>query len=170
MLNFNNYIGKELIIYQKSFWKREFTLNEDSKVIGKLYSIKIINDLFVCELDGKEFEFYKKNIFGKEILIREKGKQLPFASFEANFFFTSGELKLLRGKRALIKIGTFKDYASFYESEKKILIQLKSKLNLKEKCILTIENKSELLEEYSWLPLFLFYLLKISKDTGIVFH
>lgn len=170
IIDFNNYLGKELQISQKSFWKREFFLMNDNVTIGKLQSVKMINDLFVCDIEGKEFEFYKKNLFGRQILIREKGKQLPFASFNSNFFFTSGELKLPRGKKIFIKIGTFKNKASLYESETKLLLQIKCKLAFNQKCILTIENRSEILEEYSWLPLFVFYLLKVSKDTGTVFH
>ncbi len=170
MFSLNNYLGKELIIFQKSFWKREFILLDNSIEIGKLYSVKIINDLFVCEINNQKFEFYKKNIFGREILIRERDKQLPFANFTSNFFFTSGELKLLRGQKVLLKIGTFKNNASLYESETKLLFRLRCKLAQKEKCILLIENKSEILKNYSWLPLFVFYLLKTSKDTGTVFH
>ncbi len=170
IINFNSYLGKELQISKKSFWKREFFLMDDNLTIGKLKSVKVINDLFVCDIEGKEFEFYKKNLFGRQILIREKGKQLAFASFDYNFFFTSGELKLPRGKKIFIKIGTFKNKASLYESETKLLFEIKCKLAFNKKCILSIENRSEILEEYSWLPLFVFYLLKVSKDTGAVFH
>jgi hypothetical protein len=109
-------------------------------------------------------------LFGKEIFIRQKGKELPFASFISNFFFTSGELKLPRGKKVLTEIGTFKNNTSLYESETKILFQLKCKLAFTDKCVLTFENRSEILEEDTLLPLFVFYLLKISKDTGTVFH
>ncbi|GEM_PF-4901248 len=168
MLNLNNYLGKELKIVQNSIWKSEFHLLDEQNVIGKLYSVKIWKNLYNCEFDNKTIEFYKKNIFGQEVFIKEKNKSLPFASFESNFFFTSGELKLDRGRKLLIKIGTFKNNASLYDSDK-LLILINCKLSFKEKCIVTIENKSEFFENYPWLPFFIFYLTNTSKNTGVTF-
>jgi hypothetical protein len=168
MLDLNNYSGKDLTISQKSFYKSEFHLLDKKNIIGKLYRIKMLNDLYRCEIDDKIVEFYKKNFVGNEILIKQPIKSLPFASFKSNFLFTSGELKLERGKKLLIKIGLFKDKASLYESENKLLIQLQRKLSLKSHCTITINIRSELLENYSWLPLFLFYLTEI-KNSGLAF-
>jgi hypothetical protein len=169
MLNLNDYFGKELKIIRKSFWKREFLLMNNSEIIGKLYSIKIINDLFVCEVDNKEFEFYKKNFLGEEIFIRERNNELPFASFNSKFFSDSGELKLSRGRKLLIKIGFLKDKAYCYESKSKLLFFVNNKFLFKEDCIVKVENKSELLVENPWLILFVFYLMKKSSGGALFF-
>lgn len=170
MINFNNYQGKELKIIQKSFWKSEFHLVEEDIVLGTLKSVKMWNDLYLCTIDENEFEFYKKSLFSNEIQIKEKIKELPFAQFESNFFFTSGKLRLDRGRNLFAKIGTFKNNVLLYESETKPLIKVDYKIALNEKCIIKIENKSEILTENPWILLFAFYLIKTSHNSGMVFH
>lgn len=170
MINFNNYIGKELKISKQSFWKRDYFLIDGPNILGSLKSVKLWNDLYSCQINDNEFEFYKKNLLNREIHIKEKHKELPLAKFKANFFFTSGELKLDRGRKLSAKISTFKNNLSFYESQSNVLIKLSNKIAFKENCIVSIERKSELLDEFPWIPLFGFYLLKASSDSGTVFH
>lgn len=170
MINFNNYVGNELKVIKPSFWKSEFFLIDGQNALGSLKSLKVFNDLYSCQINDNEFEFYKKNLFSSEILIKEKHKELPFAKFKANIFFTSGELNLDRGRRLSAKISTFKNNLIFYESQSNIIIKLNCKISLKENCIIRIEKKSELLNEFPWIPLFGFYLIKASYDTGTVFH
>jgi hypothetical protein len=170
MINFNDYQDKQLKIIQKSFWKNEFHLADEDIILGTLKSVKLWNDLYLCTIDDKEFEFYKKSVFSNEIHIKEKLKELPFAKFESNFFFTSGKLRLDRGRNLLVKIGTFKNNVSINESETKQIIKLDCKVSLDKRCILKIENKSEILTENPWILLFAFYLIKASHNSGMVFH
>lgn len=168
MKRMSDYLGEELKIFQNSIWKREFELRSGSKVISKLFFPKYLSDLAELKIGEEEFEFYRPKFFSRDAAIRKKGYQNPFASFKNNFWGSKGVLELPRGVKLNIKTGYFRKQSEMYLRENEPLITIFSKFSIKEKSLVVIEKRSEVIDDHPWIIMFGFYLAVLLRRTSTV--
>lgn len=162
----SDYIGLELFIFQKSIWKREFEIKYENELIGFLRYPKIFSDLAEIEMHDSKLEFYRTSIFSRNVDIRKKGYQNPFAHFKSNFWGNKGILELPRGIRLQMKFGLMKKIAEVFYNERDLLFTIYSKLSLKEKSKIVIEQRSEIIDDYPWILILAFYLAQLRKRNS----
>ena len=166
MRKISDYIGNELLIFQKSIWKREFELRVGDEVIAQLYYPKFFTDSAEFSIQNEIYEFYKPRFFSRDVDIRKKGYQNPIAQFKNNFWGSKGVLELPRGVRLNMKFGLFRKLAEIYLGESNLLISILSRFSLKEKREVIIEKRSEAVDEYPWIIMLAFYLSQLRKRNS----
>lgn len=166
MEKLSDYISKELLIFQKSIWKREFELRSGDELIGKLYYPKFFSDTAELSIWDENYEFYKPGFFSRDVDIRKKGYQNPIAQFKNNFWGSKGVLELPRGVRLNMKFGLFKKPAETYLGENNLLFSILSRFSLKEKGEVIIEKRSEVIDEHPWIIMLAFYLSQLRKRNS----
>jgi hypothetical protein len=163
MKKLSDYLGNELIISQKNFWKREYELRSGEELIGQMRYPKIFSLLAEHEIQNEIYEFYRPGIFNRNVDIRKKGYQNPFAHFKSAFFGNKGVLELQRGIKLNVKLGYFKRQFEIYLGENDLLISAQSKFSFKVRSVVSIEKRSEIIDENPWILMFGFYLVQLRK-------
>ena len=166
MKKLSDYIGSELKIFQNSILKRDFELKSSDDLIARLYYPKIISDLAELTVSEETYEFYRPNFFSRDVNIRKKGYQNPFAHFKNNFLGSSGKLELPRGARLKMKFGFFRKQAEIYLGDSELLASVLNKFSVRERCEVVIEKRSEIIDEYPWLIMLGFYLAQLMKRNS----
>jgi len=166
MKKISDYIGNELLIIQKSFWKKEFGLLAGDEIISRLYYPKFFGDTAELSVRDEIYEFYKPRFFSREVDIRKKGYQNPIAHFKNNFWRSRGILELPRGIRLNMKFRYFRKQAEIYLGDEDLLVSILNKFSLKERCKVVIEKRSEIIDEYPWLIMLGFYLAQLMKRNS----
>ena len=166
MKSLSDYIGHELLIFQKSIWKREFELRSADELIAKLFYPKFFSDLAELTIQNKTYEFCRPSVFNRDVDIREKGYQNPFAHFKNNFWGSKGVLELPRGTRLNMKFGFFRKQAEIYLGENDLVVTIISRFSFKERSKIIIEKRSDVLDEYPWVIMFAFYLSQLRKRNS----
>uniref|UniRef100_A0A832G6L0 Uncharacterized protein n=1 Tax=Ignavibacterium album TaxID=591197 RepID=A0A832G6L0_9BACT len=168
MQNLSDYIGQIISITQRSIWKREYEIRSEKEVIGKFVYPKFFSERVECKLVNDTFEFRRPHIFSNDIEIRKSGYQLPIAVMHLNFLASKGIVDLPRGKKVVMKFGTFKSKAEIYHGENDLIAIVNNKFSFKEKCEITIERRTEILDENPWLVFLAFYFLQLKRrNTGV---
>lgn len=163
MKKISDYLGNELIIIQKNFWRREFKLCAGEEMIGQMKYPKFFSQLAEHDIQNQSYEFYRPGIFSRNIDIRQKGYENPFAYYKSNLFMSSGKLELPKGMNLNIKFGLFRKQAQFYFGENDLLVSILNKFSFKERSKVVIEKRSEIIDEYPWILMFGFYLVQLRK-------
>lgn len=166
MRKISDYLGNELIIIQKNFWRREFELCAGEEMIGQMKYPKIFRQLAEHDIQNQSYEFYRPGIFSRNIDIRQKGYENPFAFYKSNLFMSSGKLELPKGINLNIKFGLFRKQAEVYLGENNLLISIRNKFSFKERSKVVIEKRSEIIDEYPWILMFVFYLVQLRKRSS----
>ncbi len=158
MKKISDYLVESLTLIQPSLFKREFELKSSTELIAKMYYPKFFSTTAVVEVSGEKFEIKVPSIWRSDLEIYKADYQMPFAKFTStNFWKTKGEIELPRGERVYLKFGTFKKSCEIYSSSNELLVLFQNKFSFKEKNVITIEHRSELLDKYSWLIMVAWY-------------
>lgn len=168
MKKISGYLGSELKIIQKSVWKRDFELRSDDELIARLYYPKSFSDLAELTISEDTYEFYRPKFFSRDVDIRKKGYQNPFAHFKNNFLGSKGVLELPRGIRLTMKFGFFRKLAEIYLGESDLLVSILSRFSMKERSQIIIEKRSDAIDDYPWIILLGFYLAQLMKRNSAV--
>jgi hypothetical protein len=169
MQNLSDYIGQIISITQTSIWKREYEIRSEKEVIGKIVYPKFFSERVDCKLGNDTFEFRRPHIFSNDIEIRKSGYQLPIAVLHSNFLASKGIVDLPRGRKVIMKFGTFNSKAEIYLGENDLISIVNNKFSFKEKCEITIERRTEILDENPWIIFLAFYFLQLKRrNTGVV--
>jgi len=166
MKSLSDYIGHELLIFQKSICKREFELRSADEVIAKLFYPKFFSHLAEVALQGETYEFYSPKFFSRDVDVRKKGYQNPIAQYKNNFLGSKGVLELPRGIRVNMKFGVFKKQAEIYLGENDLVVTILSRFSFKERSEVIIEKRSDVLDEYLWIIMLAFYLSQLRKRNS----
>ena len=166
MKRFSDYIGSELLIFQKSILKREFELRAGDELIARLYYPKFFSDLAEVTLQEETYEFYRPKFFSRDVDVRKKGHQNPIAQFKNNFWGSKGVLELPRGIRVNMKFGVFRKQAEIYLGENDLVVTMLSRFSFKERSEVIIEKRSDVLDEYPWVIMLAFYLSQLRKRNS----
>lgn len=168
MMKLSDYIGKELIVRQKSFLKREYEFLSDSELLGKMVFPKFFGEKAECEIGTEKIIFKRPHIFSDVIEILKEGYSLPIAKLESNFFATKGNLQLPRGRSVTIKPNILRTRTEIFIKENELIIRLHNKFSPKFKSIAIIEKRSEIIDEFPWIVLLaVYYLLLLRQNQGI---
>ena len=168
MLKLSDYIGNELFISQKSIWKREFELKAGDELIARMYYPKFFGDRTELSIQNEVFEFFRPKFFSREVAVRKKGNENPFAHFKNNFWGSKGMLELPRGNNLNIKFGIFKKQTEIFLGENDLLVTILSRFSVKRRSEVVIEKRSEIIDEYPWIVMFGFYLSQLRKRSSAV--
>jgi hypothetical protein len=166
MKKLSDYIGSELKIYQNNILKRDFELKSGDELIARLYYPKFFSDLAELTVSEETYEFYRPKFFSRDVDIRKKGYQNPFAHFKNNFWGRKGMLELPRGIRLTMKFGFFRKQAEIYLGESDLFVSILSRFSMKERSRVIVEKRSELIDEYPWLIMLGFYLAQLMKRNS----
>lgn len=170
MQNLSDYIGQTILINQKSAWKRKYKIHSGKEVIGEFVYPKFFSERVECKLGNDTFEFKRPHIFSNDIEIRKSGYQLPIAVMHSNFLASKGIVDLPRGIKVIMKFGTFNSKAEVYLGENDLIAIVNNKFSFKEKCEITIEKRTEILDENPWIVFLAFYFLQLKRrNTGVAY-
>lgn len=168
MRKISDYIGNELFISQKSIWKREFELRSGDELIALMYYPKYFGDRTELSIQNEVFEFFRPKFLSREVAVRKKGYENPFAHFKNNFWGSKGTLELLRGNNLNIKFGIFKKQTEIFLGENDLLVTILSRFSVKRRSEVVIAKRSELIDECPWIIMFGFYLSQVRKRSSAV--
>ena len=166
MRRISDYIGNELIIFQKSIWKRDFELRSGEELIARLYYPKFFGDRTELSIQNEVFEFFRPNFFSGEVAVRKKNYENPFAHFKRYFWGSNGTLELPRGIILNIKLGVFRKQTEIFLGENDLLVTIVSRLSLKIRSEVVIEKRSEIIDEHPWIVMLAFYLAQMRKRNS----
>jgi hypothetical protein len=166
MRKISDYIGNELLIFQKSIWKREFELRSGEELIARLFYPKFFSDLTELSVWEESYEFYRPRFFSRDVDIRKKGYQNPFANFKNNFWGSKGVLELPRGIVLSMKFGLFRKQAEIFLGENDLLVSILSRFSVKERSEIIINKRSEIIDEHPWIIMLAFYLAQLRKRNS----
>ena len=158
-----NYIGQTLTFNQPKITKREYELTASDEVLSKVIFPKLLGTNAVVEgFDGK-WEFKPLSIWQREFGIFKYGYQVPFSKYVSNFWRTKGNLELPKGAKLICKTGQFKKPFDVYSSKGKFLLSYSNKFILKGKTTVTINERSEIIDNYPWIIMLGWYIVLINK-------
>jgi len=158
MKKLSNYFGESLTLTQPSIFRREFELRSKSELIAKMFYPKFFSTTAVIKGFEEKIEVKIPSIWRSDIEIYNTRYQMPFAKYTStDFWRTKGMIELPRGGRVYLKFGTFKKSCEIYSSSNQLLVLFQNKFSFKDKNVITIEQKSELLDEYPWIIMVAWY-------------
>lgn len=166
MKTLSDYIGKELIFLQPSLMKRFFELRLEDKVIATVNYPKFLSTTAVSDGEFGKWEFYKKNFFSLNRLIKEETRELPIAEYEGKLIKHEGELKLPSGKILHFNYSLLKNSLFIKDKYQEVLVSGKKGIGIKAKISIAVEKRSELLDKYPWALLLWCLICIDSKNSG----
>lgn len=160
----SKYIGEELLLFQPSFWKREYEFRSPNELLSKMYFPKFFSQTAIVEGFGEKYEIFRPSFWKTEIVIRKYSYDLTFATLKLlNFFRTKGEINLQNGKKVLLKLDRFKKSCQVLSESGELLLLFQNKLSIKDRNIITIEAPSVLIDENPWIVMMIWYLILKNK-------
>lgn len=168
MKRISEYIGSSLYFTQKTILKREFELVAEGESIAKMYYPKFLSTAAIVEGLDQKYEIKPINFWATSVGIFKQGYQMPFAKYDnTSFWGMKGEIILPRGEKLRLKFGSFRKSCEVFNSYEELIITFKNKFSLKEKNIINIEKRSELVDDNPWIIFLVFYkILQQNKNSG----
>ncbi|MBM4171975.1 MAG: hypothetical protein FJ214_08925 [Ignavibacteria bacterium] len=166
MKNLSEYIGQELILTQPKFLKREYELNFGEEQLMKINVAGFFGNSVLIETSIGNWEIYKESIWRAGYSIRLKGRELPFAKYVKDKFKSSGTIELPRGQKLKIESNIWKGTYQLKNQAGTILTTFNNKISFKEKMIIKIENRSELLDTHPWLLILIWFIALQRKQRA----
>ncbi|MDQ7816482.1 MAG: hypothetical protein RDU14_05605 [Melioribacteraceae bacterium] len=154
----SDYIGKELLLTQPKFLKRDYELKCGEEIIAKINHPKWYSSDFVAIWNKQKWEVYKPSIWRSVVEIKEAGKQLPFAAYQKTRFKSEGVVDLPRGQKLKLVLRVFKGSYEIQSISGERLVLIKDKASFKDKTEFVVEQRSELLDKYPWIILLAWYI------------
>lgn len=168
MKNLTEYIGQTLILIQPKWYKNHFELRCGEELLGGVYKRGFFGMRIEIKAFGNEWEFNKPVIWKRIIEIKEKDKQMPFASYSEKFLSRKGAVQLPQGESMTISRGLFKSADTIEDSPGNVLAILKDKFSFKEKTEISIESNNKLLDKYPWVIILAWHLRETRKRNAAV--
>jgi hypothetical protein len=169
MKKISDYIGEELILIQPSLFKREFEFRSSNELIAKMSFPKFFKTKAIVEGFAEQYEIKEPNFWRSDVEIFKLGNDMPFAKYKStNFWKTKGIIELPRGEQLYLKFGVFKKSCEIYHSNE-LLLLFHNKFSFRDKNIITIEQKSHLIDENPWVIMLAWYkILQQNRKTSAV--
>jgi hypothetical protein len=162
----SKYIGEDLTLIQPSFFKREFEFRSTEELLAKMFFPKFFSLSAVVEGFGEKYEIIRPSFWKTDTAIKKFGYDLSFATLSSNFFRTKGIIDLSSGKKVYLKFGAFKKSCQVLDETNDLLMLFQNKFSLKDKNILSIEKKSNLIDDNPWIVMLIWYFLIENKKNG----
>lgn len=159
MKNLSEYIDRPLRIVKKTFFGFEYNLFAGEELLGT-FNIRLFNKGgLVSNLEKRNIQFYKSNFFSREILIREEGKELPFANYRRAFASLTGEVTLPGSNKLFIRFGYFDVATEIKDDKENTLILLKRAGLFSRTLNVIIKGKSPLVDDNPWVLFLTLYMI-----------
>jgi len=110
MKTISEYLGKTLYLVQPSYWKSNYELRHEDKLIATSRKTGVFGSRTIVEGDFGNWEIYRPSIWKSIIEIRETDKELPIASYQRKCFSNKGTVNLPMGSQLFIVFYPFKKY------------------------------------------------------------
>ena len=158
MKTISDYYGKTLHFVQPSIWKRAFELKDGEQVIGTLTYPKFFSTRVEVKIFDKKWEFYQPKWWNQLIEIREAGKELPIAKYKSPAFKKKGKLELPHGESVFLYSNLFRTTYEIQDRYESRLVLFKNKMSMKANTEIQIEKRSEIMDKYPWILMFIVYV------------
>lgn len=158
MKKLSDYLVESLLLTQPSLFKREFELRSSTELIAKMGFPKFFSTTALVEGFESIYEIKTLSFWGSDVGIFKQSYELPFAKYTTeNFWGTKGVIELPRGEKLKLKFGAFKKSCEIFSSSDELLVRFQSKVSIKDKNVITIKQRSELLDNHPWIIILAFY-------------
>ena len=157
MIPLSKYIGEDLILIQRSIWKREYEFRTSDELLAKMYFIKFFSLTAVIEGFDDKYEIVRPSLWKSDIVIRKYGYDMSFASLKTNLFKTKGLIDLQNGKKLILKFGNFKKSCRVFSESEELLLLFQNRFAFKQQNIVTIQKSSSLIDENPWVVMLVWY-------------
>ena len=158
MKKLSDYLGEQLTISRISAFKREFEFRSQNEVIAKMYFPKFFSLSAIVEGFDEKLEIKVTSFWRSDLGIYQFGYEMPFAKYTSTGFWrTKGAIELPKGEKLNLKFGAFKRSCEILSSSEELLVLFQNKLSLKEKNVITIQQRSEVIDKYPWVIMVAWY-------------
>ncbi len=157
MKNISDYIGHELEIVNKNFFKSFFDLIAEGIPILSLRNTDFWGNHHEISGYDKVWEITKPSIWKGTLEVKEKNSSIAVATFGSSTFGNKGTITLPRGEKLLIITHVWK---STYELQNELgtsLVLFKNKKWYSSTINVSIEKKAEVLDKYPFLIMLVFF-------------
>jgi len=155
----SDYIGEKLLFFQPSAFKRIHELKANDEIIATMQQKGFFGMRWETSVQNRNWEIYKPSIWKGVLEIREKGYEMPFASFSRERFKSRGTVSLPKGETLKIEPHLFKGYTEIKNIHDECIVHIKPKTSLKDKAEVTIQKRSELIDKYPWVILVAYVII-----------
>jgi len=160
----SDYAGKTLMLRQPSVFKSRYELFLENEVIGTIEKPKFFSSSAVAEIFGTKWEIKRESFWRGGLGVYQYGYEMPMAVYEQKIF-GKGFLKLEKGIVLYFNYKIWKGITEIKTESGKILISSIRKPGWKEKTLISIPGKSELLDSKPWIILLISYI-EIMRQTS----
>lgn len=162
MKTISAYCGENLFFNQLSLLKNIHELRANDNLIGTLKLKGFLKLNCEVSIQNQNWEIYRPSVWKSAIEIRPAGYELPVAYYIRKAFKSRGTVSLPKGEKLRILPHMFKGFTEITTERGERLVHIKSKTSLRDKAVVTIEKKSELIDKYPWV-LILAYIITIEQ-------
>jgi len=159
----SNFVGETLTFNQPSRLKREFELVSSKGVLATMVFPSLFSTRVETEGFEGKWEIKQLSIWGREHGIYKLGYHLPFAKYVSNFWRTKGTIELPKGARLNYKAGHLQKPFDVFSSKGKLLLSYSNKFSLKGRTMVTINERSELIDNYPWIVMLGWYVVLMNR-------
>lgn len=159
MKTFSQYKSDNLILVQKSIWKRIYHLKAGEEIICTMSYPKMFGLKAVIEGFGEQWELSRPSIWKSHLDIRKQHQHLPFARFISGKWGNGGVFELPNGERIEYAQHLWKSTNEIKSQQQITLVSLKRVSWWKSDLSVVIENESELLNKNPWIVMAVYYLI-----------
>lgn len=164
----STYRNQELQLIQPSQLKRECELRTSEELLLRSYFPKWNKSEAVVEGFGAKWIIRKPSIWKSDIEVCKDGFNYPIATYKGHAFKSVGVIQLQRGLRLSFESKVFKSIYTVFSDTNEVLIQVKQTGIFKKKTELTLgSRKTEIIDEYPWLPMMIWYIMLNNQRQSI---
>ncbi len=169
MKSLNDLFGEQLFFIKAKLLKNYYELKHAEETIGSMEVKGIFNNKAYVKIFDKEYVFIQASFWRSILEIKEKRKEISFASYNSKLFRDYGFIDLPMGESLKVTFSFFNSNFDLKNSMGEILIQYSNKFPFKSRTDISIEKKSQILEKYPCVILIpLFAKLVRSKNSRVV--
>ncbi len=156
----SEYVDRPLKLVKKSFFGFHYNLVAGTELLAAFEYRLLFGFRGLVKGFGKpNIELYKENIFSREVLVREEGKENPFAKYRRDFGFRTGHIELPNGNKFKVHLG-FLDFTTVINNENENTIASIKRTGLfSRNYSVQINEKSDPLNENPWIMFLVLYLI-----------
>lgn len=168
MKQFSDYRNEVLQLVQPSQMKRECELHSQEELLLKSYFPKWHKSDAVVEGFGGKWIIKRPNIWKSAIEVSKDGFNYPIATYTGKAFKSGGTIQLQRGLHLPFESNVFKGIFTIFTDTNETLLQIKQTGVIKKKTEMTLgKRKLEILDEYPWLPMLVWYVMLNNQRQSI---
>ncbi len=168
MKRLSEYHQQDLQLVQPSQMKRECELHSPEGLLLKSYFPKWNKSEAVVDGFGAKWIIRKPSIWKSEIEVCKDGFNYPIATYKGHAFKSRGVIQLQRGLQLPFESNAFKSVYTIFTDTNEILLQIKQTGIFKKKTEITLgKRKLEIIDEYPWLPMLVWYVMLNNQRQSI---